>query len=291
MVISWPAGGVLLPAADHTPLQSIVEELCVSEAPPRHRAARHRAPSKFELTRDQVCDTVAGIGDRVSGLPMLSLSAPTRRGIAVTAVGGVLLTGGLAGAQTVIGSNADQAAATAHQPIAIGLADESLSDELDRSADRAPLAEKVTDPQALQDITAATKKAAADEAAAARRAAAEAAAAKQAEQERQEAARLASQDPRTTARAMLADYGWSADQFGCLDSLWVGESGWDHTATNPSSGAYGIPQSLPASKMATAGADWQTNPATQIKWGLGYIREVYGSPCSAEAFKQGNGWY
>ncbi|WP_202878810.1 aggregation-promoting factor C-terminal-like domain-containing protein [Ornithinimicrobium ciconiae] len=98
-------------------------------------------------------------------------------------------------------------------------------------------------------------------------------------------------DARSIARNMLGSYGWSQDQFGCLDSLWMRESGWNHTATNPSSGAYGIPQSLPASKMASAGSDWRTNPATQIRWGLGYIQGRYGSPCSAWAHSQSVGWY
>lgn len=98
-------------------------------------------------------------------------------------------------------------------------------------------------------------------------------------------------DPRDIARSLLGRYGWDVSQFGCLDDLWIGESGWDHTATNPTSGAYGIPQSLPAAKMATAGSDWRTNPRTQIEWGLGYIRDVYGSPCAANDFKLGNNWY
>lgn len=88
-------------------------------------------------------------------------------------------------------------------------------------------------------------------------------------------------DPKGTARVLMGDYGFGADQWGCLEQLWIGESGWKHTATNASSGAYGIPQALPASKMATAGSDWRTNPATQIKWGLKYIKDAYGTPCSA----------
>ena len=101
----------------------------------------------------------------------------------------------------------------------------------------------------------------------------------------------AQENPQDVARKMLADYGWDAAQFTCLDALYIGESGWDHTATNPTSGAYGIPQSLPADKMATAGKDWKTNPVTQIRWGLDYIKSSYGTPCSANAFKSGNGWY
>jgi len=98
-------------------------------------------------------------------------------------------------------------------------------------------------------------------------------------------------DPREIARALLPEFGFSSDQMSCLDPLWEGESGWRWNADNPYSSAYGIPQALPGSKMATAGADWATNPATQIRWGLGYIADRYGSPCSAWGFKQSHGWY
>ncbi|KJL44942.1 hypothetical protein RR49_00093 [Microbacterium ginsengisoli] len=74
-------------------------------------------------------------------------------------------------------------------------------------------------------------------------------------------------------------------------SLWNRESGWRANALNPSSGAYGIPQALPGSKMATAGADWRTNGNTQINWGLAYISARYGSPCGAWAHSQATGWY
>ena len=90
---------------------------------------------------------------------------------------------------------------------------------------------------------------------------------------------------------MLGSYGWGQDQFSCLDSLWSAESGWNVSASNPSSGAYGIPQALPGSKMASAGSDWQTNAATQIRWGLGYIQGLYGSPCGAWGHEQSTGWY
>jgi hypothetical protein len=86
-------------------------------------------------------------------------------------------------------------------------------------------------------------------------------------------------------------FGWGQDQFNCLVALWNKESGWRVNAANSSSGAYGIPQSLPGSKMASAGADWQTNPATQIKWGLGYIKGSYGTPCGAWGHSQATGWY
>jgi hypothetical protein len=98
-------------------------------------------------------------------------------------------------------------------------------------------------------------------------------------------------DPQAIAAALLPKFGVDSSQMSCLVPLWMGESGWRVNAMNSSSGAYGIPQSLPGSKMATAGSDWRTNPATQIEWGLGYIRDRYGSPCGAWGFKQSHGWY
>ena len=102
---------------------------------------------------------------------------------------------------------------------------------------------------------------------------------------------LTSQDPRTIARAMLPDFGFGSDQFSCLDSLYNSESGWNIHADNPSSSAYGIPQALPGSKMASAGSNWENDAATQIRWGLGYIKGSYGTPCGAWSFKQGHNWY
>jgi hypothetical protein len=102
---------------------------------------------------------------------------------------------------------------------------------------------------------------------------------------------LSDGDPRDIAQALMPQFGFSSDQFGCLDSLWMRESGWNPAASNSSSGAFGIPQALPGSKMATAGADWATNPATQIEWGLGYIQDRYGSPCGAWGHSESYGWY
>ena len=98
-------------------------------------------------------------------------------------------------------------------------------------------------------------------------------------------------DPQTIASALLSSYGWSGDQLGCLVSLWNKESGWNLHAENASSGAYGIPQALPGSKMASAGADWRDSAETQIKWGLGYIQDRYGSPCGAWGHSESYGWY
>ena len=105
---------------------------------------------------------------------------------------------------------------------------------------------------------------------------------------------LPAPDPGTAqsiAYNMLSSFGWSpGTYFSCLNNIYTRESGWRYNAEN-ASGAYGIPQALPGDKMASAGADWMTNPATQIKWGLGYIQERYGDPCSAWSFWQAHGYY
>jgi len=95
----------------------------------------------------------------------------------------------------------------------------------------------------------------------------------------------------STAYKMMSSFGFNPKtQFSCLNNIWTRESGWRWNAEN-ASGAYGIPQALPGSKMATAGSDWQTNPATQIKWGLGYIQGRYGTTCNAWAFWEGHSYY
>ena len=159
---------------------------------------------------------------------------------------------------------------------------------------------------------AAAQKAAAAKAAAAKAAGAKAAAAKAAAQQaaqeqaaqqqatQQQAAQQATAQPATSAPSgspqqiaeqMLSQFGWSSSQFSCLQPLWALESGWNIYASNPGSGAYGIPQALPGSKMASAGPDWQSNAATQIRWGLSYIQGTYGSPCAAWSHEEADGWY
>jgi hypothetical protein len=91
--------------------------------------------------------------------------------------------------------------------------------------------------------------------------------------------------------AAAAPYNWSGTQWVALNNVVEAESGWNTTATNASSGAYGIPQSLPGSKMAAAGTDWKTDPKTQIKWMLLYIMQKYGSPQAAWDHEQAYGWY
>ena len=91
--------------------------------------------------------------------------------------------------------------------------------------------------------------------------------------------------------ALMAPRGWSERQWRCLDRLWTRESHWNARARNRSSGAYGIPQALPARKMRSAGGDWRDSAETQIKWGLGYIARRYGSPCAAWGHSEAAGWY
>ncbi|WP_353951072.1 transglycosylase SLT domain-containing protein [Knoellia sp. S7-12] len=162
------------------------------------------------------------------------------------------------------------------------------------NAQRAALDAKAqAEAKAKADAAAAIAKAKADAAAKVAKAKeaaltkARVAAAQKAARDKQRASLIAGAqaDPRSAARALMGDYGFSSDrQWDCLNLLWEGESAWNFKAENPSSGAYGIPQSLPARKMATEGADYRTNPVTQIKWGLNYIKQSYGTPCGAWEF-------
>jgi hypothetical protein len=206
------------------------------------------------------------------------------------------------------------------------VASEQVSAELDTQAQQKEL-DYLGDRQAAQVIAEANRRAAqldaARKAAAAARAeaerarraeaaasrkkereAAEAAARAEAEREEQQQQQQAEPDVgpipascneysgnREIGCALLLDFGFGIDEMPCLDKLWTKESGWNHLASNPSSGAYGIPQALPGSKMGSVADDWETNPATQIKWGLGYIKDRYGTPCDAWAHSQSVGWY
>lgn len=205
--------------------------------------------------------------------------------------------------------SADVVASGLEVGIASAIDTAELEEDIDRLADRdvmpvllvgilsdeaeSEIADVVSDTEVLQTAltTAQEKKAAEDAAAEAARVAAEEAAAAQ-----QAAAALAAANTvdgaKATARQLMADqYGWGGDQFSCLESLWTKESGWNYQAYNADGGATGIPQALPGSKMASAGADWQSSAATQIAWGLGYISSVYGSPCSAWGHSQAMNWY
>jgi hypothetical protein len=102
---------------------------------------------------------------------------------------------------------------------------------------------------------------------------------------------LTKADPKTLARALMPLYGLATSEFSCVDNIWEHESHWNVHADNPYSSAYGIPQALPGSKMSSAGPDWQNSAETQIRWGLNYIAERYGTACAAWSFKQAHGWY
>jgi hypothetical protein len=113
--------------------------------------------------------------------------------------------------------------------------------------------------------------------------------AKQREKEKEKEKEVEYTDPRDIGRALLPEYGFSADQFGCLDALYVSESDWRVDADNPTSSAYGIPQALTSMHELPPG--YMTDAEVQIRWGLGYIQDSYGTPCSAWEFKQANNYY
>ncbi|WP_033217180.1 transglycosylase SLT domain-containing protein [Kitasatospora phosalacinea] len=225
---------------------------------------------------------------------------------AVTAVGAVV--GAAAGSegkgavQTV-----DVASATLLADAPTGAQAQNVSDGIVRQADaqqvsadtaarkaaeEAARQKAAADAQAKADADKATK-AAEDKAAADKAAADKAAETKAAKQQANQAAAqsplaaVPSGSVQEIARQIIGDDA----QFQCFSQIVTRESGWNYTATNASSGAYGLVQALPGSKMATAGADWRTNPATQIKWGLNYMNSRYGSPCGAWSFWQSHHWY
>jgi hypothetical protein len=195
----------------------------------------------------------------------------------------VLVLGALGGSYSVLRPHFTAPAATAAVSASSLLADDTVSAEMALTRQRA---------QAKADAAAS---AAADKARQANEIAAkEAAAAQQAAQSPNPAV-PASCDQYTGNRglgcALLLQAGFGLDQMGCLDQMWTRESNWNPNSTNASSGAHGIPQALPADKMAPYGADYMTNPVPQIKWGLSYIKGRYGTPCGAWSFWQAHNYY
>ncbi|MGW3243064.1 aggregation-promoting factor C-terminal-like domain-containing protein [Streptomyces sp. NPDC001070] len=188
------------------------------------------------------------------------------------------------------------------QPVAAADATTVLADiPAGQQVQQASLTQQV---QAQSDAADASAKKAAEEAA--RKQAAKDASARKKAEDKAEADRKAEAASRAAQRAALvvkASYTVAevqsmaqgiigdASQYQCFSNIVTRESGWNYTATNASSGAYGLVQALPGSKMASAGADWRTNPGTQIKWGLNYMNSRYGSPCGAWSFWQANHWY
>lgn len=164
----------------------------------------------------------------------------------------------------------------------------ALSARIESTVDTAQDTAQASADQDKHDADAAAAAVAA--AAKAKADAATAAAAAAAKAKAQAAANTPAGAKATASSLAASKYGWGTDQFQCLDSLWTKESGWDYQAYN-ASGATGIPQALPGSKMATIASDWQTNATTQVTWGLEYIKDAYGTPCSAWAHSQATDFY
>ncbi|MGV4887097.1 transglycosylase SLT domain-containing protein [Streptomyces viridosporus] len=222
---------------------------------------------------------------------------------AVTAVGSVV---GVASGSTAQNNDVEATASgtTLLADIPAGQQAQVQTASLTQQAETMAIA---ADTSAKKDAEEAARKAAAETAIAKKAAAEKQAKAEKEAKEREEAEAKAAAASRSATRdaskiAVKSSYTVAevqsiarqmipGDQFQCFSNIVQRESTWNYLAVNPSSGAYGLVQALPGSKMASAGADWQTNPATQIKWGLGYMNERYGSPCGAWSFWQANHWY
>ncbi|MFI9152123.1 transglycosylase SLT domain-containing protein [Streptomyces sp. NPDC053367] len=219
---------------------------------------------------------------------------------AVTAVGSVV---GVASGSTAQNNDAEATAADATllADLPAGEYAQVQTASLTQQADSQAIAADFT---AKKDAEEAARKAAAETAIAKKEAAVKA---EQEAKEREEAEKAAAAS-RSAARADASTFAVQSsysigdiqamarqmvpgDQFSCFSNIVDHESSWNYQAVNPSSGAYGLFQALPGSKMSSVGSDWQTNPATQIKWGLNYMNERYGSPCGAWSFWQANHWY
>ncbi|WP_042412461.1 transglycosylase SLT domain-containing protein [Streptacidiphilus anmyonensis] len=204
---------------------------------------------------------------------------------AVTAVGAVV---GVASGETKPAQVSDVAGSTLLAEVPMGGSAQVVADNLTRQSDAQQSAALVTAQKAAAQAArtkaadAARAKAAAEQHAK-EQAASRAAAAEQRQQ-------LVSYSP-GSVQALAASIIGNATEFSCFSQIVTRESGWNYQATNPGSGAYGLVQALPGSKMASAGADWRTNPATQIRWGLNYMNSRYGSPCGAWSFWQAHSWY
>ncbi|MGW7660602.1 aggregation-promoting factor C-terminal-like domain-containing protein [Streptomyces sp. NPDC054756] len=215
---------------------------------------------------------------------------------AVTAVGSVV---GVASGSTAQTNDAEATAAetTLLADIPAGQQAQVQTESLSAQADVQAIA---ADASAKKDAEEAARKAAAQSAIEKKEAAQKAEKAAKEAKEREEAETKASrssadfpvQSSYTVAQIQaMARQMVPADQFQCFSNIVDHESSWNYQAVNPSSGAYGLFQALPGSKMSSVGADWQTNPATQIKWGLNYMNSRYDSPCGAWSFWQANHWY
>ncbi|HZG03389.1 MAG TPA: transglycosylase SLT domain-containing protein [Streptomyces sp.] len=239
-------------------------------------------------------------GNRVTRISVRGFAVASAT--AVTTVGAVV--GVAAGSEqgTTEPVEATAADATLLADIPVGQQAQVQTASLTQQADNAAIAADAAAKKAAEE---AARKQAAKDAEAKREAAEKAAKAAKAAEEakkREQAQQAASRSAERTDFAVQSSYTIAevkamaqqivgAGQFQCFSNIVERESGWNYQAQNPSSGAYGLVQALPGSKMASAGADWRTNPATQIKWGLNYMNERYGSPCGAWEFWQANHWY
>ncbi|GGW36893.1 aggregation-promoting factor C-terminal-like domain-containing protein [Streptomyces caelestis] len=217
---------------------------------------------------------------------------------AVTAVGSVV---GVASGSTAQNNDAEATASgtTLLADIPAGQQAQVQTASLTQQADAQAIA---ADASAKKDAEEAARKAAAETAIAKKEAAEKAAKAAEAAKERAKAKEAASRSKDISDFPVATSYTIAqiqamarqmvpAGQFQCFSNIVDHESDWNYKAVNPSSGAYGMFQALPGTKMSSAGADWRTNPATQIKWGLNYMNDRYGSPCDAWSFWQANNWY
>jgi hypothetical protein len=258
----------------------------------KHKAARHRgAPARArEATPSPAPSGARAGGHRAAKPARVSLTrTATRTGLAV-ATTGVVVTGGViatSSADPVVSAGTAPAALASLSPVAAGATDAPGAAGAEAGVPAAGVDEEQLGRELVsrrgEQVSRSDRRAAVDPAKAAALSVDSPADAGSED--------LSSADPRDIARALLSDFGFGSEQFSCLDSLYMSESGWRVNADNPYSSAYGIPQALPGSKMASAGADWATNPETQIRWGLGYIQGRYGTPCGAWSFKSSHGWY
>ncbi|EFL39388.1 secreted protein [Streptomyces griseoflavus Tu4000] len=238
-------------------------------------------------------------GNRVSRISVRGFAVASAT--AVTAVGSVV---GVASGSVAQNNDAEATASgtTLLADIPAGQQAQVQTASLTQQAETMAIA---ADASAKKDAEEAARKAAAETAVAKKQEAAEKAAKAEKEaKERAEAKAAASRSAVRDASDIAVQSSYSvadvqaiarqlvpADQFQCFSNIVDHESSWNYRADNPTSDAYGLVQALPGSKMASAGADWMTNPATQIKWGLGYMNDRYGSPCGAWNFWQANNWY
>ncbi len=233
-------------------------------------------------------------GNRVSRISVRGFAVASAT--AVTAVGSVV---GVASGSTAQNNDAEATAsgATLLADIPSGQQAQVQTASLTQQADAQAIQ---ADASAKKDAEEAARKAAAETAIAKKEAAEKAAKEAKERAEAKEAAASRSKDisdfPVATSYSIaqlqaMARQIVPSGQFQCFSNIVDHESDWNYKAVNPSSGAYGMFQALPGSKMSSVGADWRTNPATQIKWGLNYMNDRYGSPCEAWSFWQANNWY